>query len=250
VDPPHDSAPPETTCGGAGASPPRRLSVVIPVYNERRSFTTLLARVMAAPLAGLERELVIVDDGSTDGTAELVAAAAGPGVRVIHHPTNRGKGAAVRTGIARASGDLVLIQDADLEYDPRDYPRLLAPILEEGAAAVYGSRFLGARDGMSAVGSLANRFLSALTSLLYGTRVTDMETCYKLFRRSLVAGVRLRSSGFDIEPELTAKFLKRGISIREVPIHYAARSRAQGKKIGWRDGLRAMWTLVRYRFTD
>lgn len=227
-----------------------RLSIIVPVYNERATIATVLARIRAAALPGIEREIILVDDGSTDGTREWLKSAEASGSRVIFHPENRGKGAAVRTGLAHASGDLVLIQDADLEYDPGDYPALLAPILA-GAPVVYGSRFLGGRERrMSPLARAANRLLTAVTRLLYGIRLTDMETCYKLWRADVLRDVPLRASGFDIEPEITAKLAKRGVAILEVPIRYHGRSRAEGKKIGWRDGMIALWALIKFRFVD
>jgi glycosyltransferase involved in cell wall biosynthesis len=230
---------------------PRRLSVIVPVYNERAMFAEVMARIRSGPLpAGVTREVVIVDDGSTDGTRELLAAEAAAGATVIYHQRNQGKGAAIRTGLGHATGDLMLIQDADLEYDPGDYPRLLEPILEGRTRVVYGSRFLGERRGMTRLGAAANRLLSAMTTLLYGARITDMETCYKVFRREVVEGMTLRARRFDIEPELTAKILKRGEGILEVPIRYSGRTKGEGKKIGWWDGIGAIWTLLRYRLAD
>jgi glycosyltransferase involved in cell wall biosynthesis len=227
-----------------------RLSVIVPVFNERETLMEVLARIRAVPLPCVEREIVLVDDGSTDGTREVIAGASAPDLRVILHPENRGKGAAVRSGLAAASGDYVLIQDADLEYDPADYALLLVPAAA-GAPCVYGSRFLaGAERSMAPVSAAANRFLTAVTRLLYGLRLTDMETCYKLVRTDLLRAVTLRASGFDIEPEITAKLAKRGVEIREVAVRYAGRTRAEGKKIGWRDGAAALWALVKYRFVD
>jgi glycosyltransferase involved in cell wall biosynthesis len=234
----------------ARAERPPRLSIIVPVYNERATVAAVLTRIREAALPGIDREIILVDDGSTDGTREWLVSAEAGGVRAIFHPENRGKGAAVRSGLEQASGDFVVIQDADLEYDPRDYPSLLAPVLA-GAPVVYGSRFLGgAERRMSPLTSAANRLLTAVTRLLYGIRLTDMETCYKLWRAEVLRGVPLRSSGFDIEPEITAKLAKRGVPILEVPIRYHGRSRAEGKKIGWQDGIMALWVLVKFRFVD
>jgi glycosyltransferase involved in cell wall biosynthesis len=228
----------------------RRLSILVPVYNERRTLNELIARIRAADLCGLEREILLVDDGSTDGTRDLLPELAGPDCRVILHPENRGKGAAVRTALAAATGDLAIIQDADLEYDPGDYRTLLDPALT-GARCVYGSRFLGAaRREMAPVTALANRFLTWLTRVLYGLTLTDMETCYKLVETDLLRSLRLRATGFELEPEITLKLARRGIAIVEVPIRYSGRSRSEGKKIGVGDGVIAMWTLLKYRFGD
>jgi len=227
-----------------------RLSIIVPVFNERVTIAAVLARIRAVALPGVEREIVLVDDGSTDGTREIIAGLAAADLQVILQPENRGKGAAVRTGLAAATGDYVLIQDADLEYDPADYATLLAPVAA-GAECVYGSRFLaGAARRMTPVTAAANRFLTGVTRLLYGLRLTDMETCYKLVRTDLLRAARLKADGFDIEPEITAKLAKRGVEIREVAVRYAARTRAEGKKIGWRDGTQALWTLLKYRFVD
>ena len=227
-----------------------RLSIIVPVFNERATIAAVLDRIRAVELPGVEREIVLVDDGSTDGTRELIAGAAAADLQVILHPANRGKGAAVRTGLAAASGDYVLIQDADLEYDPADYAALLAPVAA-GAPCVYGSRFLaGTARRMTPLTAAANRFLTGVTRLLYGLRLTDMETCYKLVRTDLLRAARLKADGFEIEPEITAKLAKRGVEIREVAVRYAARTKAEGKKIGWRDGAQALWTLLKYRFVD
>ena len=235
-----------------------KLSVVMPVYNERATIEDIIARVQAVDL-NLERELLIVDDGSTDGTRELLARrfSTNSGVRVLFHDGNRGKGAAIRSGIAQATGDVVLIQDADLEYDPRDYGQLLAPIVEGRAQVVYGSRFLGRRYRFLGRERVAfplhyfgNRFLNVVTNFLYRSSLTDMETCYKVIARPVIQGLNLRANHFDIEPELTAQILKRGHRIVEVPIRYQPRTYREGKKISWRDGAKAVWTLLKYRLVD
>jgi len=229
-----------------------RLSVIVPAYNERPTVEQLLARVAAAPLPeGMEREIVVVDDGSTDGTRELLAELAGRGepapFRLVLHEENRGKGAAVRTGLAAGTGDVLLIQDADLEYDPREYPRLLGPILEGEADVVFGSRFLGGPHRVLFFWHyLGNRFLTTLSNMLTDLNLSDMETCYKVFRREVLDGVELRSNRFGIEPELTAKVARRGARIFEVPISYRGRTYAEGKKIGWKDGVAAIWSILRY----
>ena len=198
----------------------------------------------------LEREIVIVDDGSTDGTRQVLSQLADSTVHVVLHDRNQGKGAAVRTGLAQVTGDLVLIQDADLEYDPDDWPKLLAPAMKGRARVVYGSRFTGERRNMLFIHWVGNRFLSLITNVLYNTTLSDMETCYKLFERDVIQGIHLRSRGFDFEPEVTAKVLRQGIRIYEVPISYSGREFDEGKKITWQDGVVALWTLVKYRFRD
>jgi len=225
-----------------------KLSVIIPVYNEKATIQEILKQVRAVNLA---HEIIIVDDGSTDGTRALLKAEEQqPGTTVIYHEHNQGKGAAVRTGFDRATGDIYLIQDADLEYDPRDYPMLLRPIEEGRVKVVYGSRFLGPRKAMLFWHMLGNKFLTLLTNVLYNTILSDMETCYKVFRADVVKGIPLRSRRFEFEPEITAKVLKRGHRIFEVPISYYGREYAEGKKITWREGPKAVWTLIKYRFVD
>jgi glycosyltransferase involved in cell wall biosynthesis len=231
--------------------PLRKLSVVVPVYNERNTLVEIIRRIRAVELPdGIEAEIVIVDDGSTDGTRDVLHQLCDSTVRVVLHPENRGKGAAVRTGFEHATGDYVLIQDADLEYDPEDWPRLLNPVMRGKARAVYGSRFTGERRNMLLLHWIGNRFLSLVTNVLYNTTLSDMETCYKLIDASLLAELDLRADKFDIEPEITAKLLKRGVRIYEVPISYAGREFDEGKKITWRDGIGALFTLVKYRFRD
>ena len=221
-----------------------KLSVVIPVFNELSTLEELLSRVDNVPL---ETEVVLVDDYSTDGTREILAAMARYGRTVVFHEKNKGKGAALRTGFKQATGDYVIVQDADLEYDPQDYVKLLDEAIRRKADAVYGSRFTGNRPKMALANWLGNRVLTWLTNLLYGSSLTDMETCYKLFRRELIVGLELESNRFNIEPEMTAKVLKMGAEIYEVPVSYKARKHSEGKKIGWRDFGSAVWALIRYR---
>jgi glycosyltransferase involved in cell wall biosynthesis len=229
----------------------RKLSVIVPVFNERNTVVEVLRRMRAVELPdGIEREIIVVDDGSGDGTRDVLRQLGDSTVRIILHKDNQGKGAAVRTGIDVASGDYVLIQDADLEYDPEDWPKLIAPVLRGKARVVYGSRFTGERRNMLFLHWVGNRFLSLVTNVLYNSTLSDMETCYKLFDRRVLDGIRLHADRFDFEPEFTAKMLRRGIRIYEVPISYAGRELSEGKKITWQDGVTALWTLVKYRFVD
>jgi glycosyltransferase involved in cell wall biosynthesis len=229
----------------------RKLSVVVPVYNERNTLVEIVRRMRNVELPdGIETEIVVVDDGSTDGTRDVLRQLGDSTVRVVMHPQNRGKGAAVRTGFEHCTGDYVLVQDADLEYDPEEWTKLLAPVLRGKARVVYGSRFTGERRNMLFLHWVGNRFLSLVTNVLYNTTLSDMETCYKLIDRALVDELDLQADKFDIEPEITAKILKRKIRIYEVPISYTGREFDEGKKITWRDGFAALATLVKYRFKD
>lgn len=227
-----------------------RLSVIMPVFNESPTIEEILSRVQRV---GLADEIVVVDDGSTDGTRDkLKQLAAGDSSIKLHlHDRNQGKGAAVRTGLQAAQGELLLIQDADLEYDPRDYPELLKPIEEGRADVVYGSRFLGGpRRATMFWHMIANKMLTFLTNLLYDSILSDMETGYKVFRREVLDGIKLRSQRFNFEPEITAKLLKRRVRIFEVPITFNPREYNEGKKIGVSDAFEAVWALLRYRFFD
>jgi glycosyltransferase involved in cell wall biosynthesis len=235
---------------GDGSRPDRYslLSVIIPVFNERSTVAELLRRVRNVDLP-LDLEVIVVDDGSSDGTDKILTALGDSTVRVIKHQANRGKGAAVRTGMEAVRGDLVIIQDADLEYDPEDWPKLLNPLLRGRAKVVYGSRFTGERKNMLFWHWVGNRFLSLVTNVLYNTTISDMETCYKLFDRTVIDGITITSDRFDFEPEITAKILRRGHRIYEVPISYAGREPDEGKKITWRDGFGAMRALIKFRLT-
>ena len=224
------------------------LSVVIPVYNERQTLPVVLDRVRQTPF---DKEIILVDDGSTDGTREYLeemAARKQDGVRVFFHEKNRGKGAAVRTGFGQVTGDVVIIQDADLEYDPQDYGRMLEPILDGRADVVYGSRFLGGPHRVLLFWHyVANRALTLFSNMLTNLNLSDMETCYKAFRADVLKNLELTSDRFTVEPEITVKLARAGYRIYETPISYSGRDYSEGKKITWRDGLPAVWALIRYR---
>jgi glycosyltransferase involved in cell wall biosynthesis len=224
------------------------LSVVMPAYNERETIEEIIRRVLAVPL---RIELIVVDDASTDGTQDILRALASTlPFKLLLQPNNRGKGAALARGFADATGDIVVIQDADLEYSPEEYPELIELICTGRADVVYGSRFIGRHRVFLFTHFLGNRVLTLLTNILYNTMLTDMETCFKAMRIDVLRSMTLRSERFGIEPELTAKIFKRGFRVYEVPITYDGRGYDEGKKITWKDGVVAVWTLLKYRFTE
>jgi glycosyltransferase involved in cell wall biosynthesis len=230
---------------------PLTVSVVIPCYNEVETIEEVLQRVLAVNVA---HEVIIVDDGSTDGTRDVLAKIEAqnlPNVHIYYHDRNQGKGAALVTGFGKATGEILLIQDADFEYDPREYGILIRPIQEGIAQVVYGSRFLGGpRKAMNFWNMVANKGLTLATNILYNAILSDMETCYKVFRREVAQNMKIHARGFEFEPEFTAKVLKQGIRIYEVPISYNGREWDEGKKIKWHDAPKALWTLIKYRFVD
>jgi glycosyltransferase involved in cell wall biosynthesis len=233
-----------------------KLSIIIPTFNEEKTIVRILRQVKKVKLPkGVSREIIVVNDASSDNTVNKLKEVGG--IRIVHHKKNKGKGAAVRTGIAKARGEVILVQDADLEYSPSDYPRLLKPILSGKAKVVYGSRLkdyplsiIGRKRTPLVSHFIGNKFLTFITNILYGNKVTDMETCYKVFKKEILDGIQLKARRFDFEPEVTAKILKKGIQIFEIPIKVKPRGYSEGKKISWRDGFIALWTLIKYRFTD
>ena len=226
-----------------------KLSVIMPVHNEESTIDEVISLVRAVDLGGIGIEVVVVDDASTDGTAaRLEAYRSEPGISVLSHEVNRGKGAAIRTGLAHVTGDMVIIQDADLEYDPSDYSRLIKPIVEGDADAVYGSRFMGSIENMALPNLIANKLLAWAATVLFGKRITDEATCYKVFKTDVLRSFDLECERFEFCPEVTAKTLRRGYRLQEIPIAYHGRTVAAGKKIRATDGLEALWTLIRFRF--
>jgi glycosyltransferase involved in cell wall biosynthesis len=224
-----------------------KISILIPVYNEQNTILAIIDKVRKAVK---DIEIIIIDDYSTDGTRELLEKININNCKVIYHQQNLGKGAALKTGVSLVTGEIVIIQDADLEYDPSDYQELVKPIIENKAEVVYGSRFIGPHRNLFFWHLVANQFLNLVTNILYNTTLSDMETCYKAFKSDLIKGINWKSKRFDFEPEITAKILKRKIYIFEVPISYFGRDYSQGKKIGMRDFFQALWALIKYRFID
>ena len=229
----------------------KKVSIIIPVFNEKDTLEQLVEKVEQANFAGLEKEIILVDDKSTDGTFEILQRMQEK-YKVLFHEKNQGKGAAIRTAVKEATGDFVVIQDADLEYLPDDYDKLLPLLINNEADVVYGSRFKNEENSKNFIlkNKLANMFLTMLTNILYGAKITDMETCYKAFKREFIQSITIKSNRFDFEPEITAKIMKKKAKLVEVPISYIGRGHEEGKKINWKDGVHAILTLIKYRFKD
>ena len=229
----------------------KKISIIIPVYNEKDTLKALLEKVEQANFSGLEKEIIMVDDCSTDGTTDILKELS-QNYKVLFHEKNQGKGAAIRTAVKEATGDFVCIQDADLEYLPDDYDKLLPLLINDEADVVYGSRFKNKENLKNFIlkNKIANKFLTLLTNVLYGAEITDMETCYKAFKREFIQGITIKSNRFDFEPEITAKIMKKKARLKEVPISYVGRGHDEGKKINWKDGIHAILTLIKFRFTD
>ncbi len=229
----------------------QKVSIIIPVYNEKETIVQLLEKVEQADFSGLEKEIIMTDDCSNDGTTEILKKLSS-NYKVLFHEKNQGKGAAVRTAFKAASGDFIVIQDADLEYNPSDYNILLPFLINNEADVVYGSRFKNTENSQNFIlkNKIANIFLTSLTNLLYGTKITDMETCYKAFKREIIQNISIKSNRFDFEPEITAKIMKKKVRYKEVPISYTSRGHKEGKKINWKDGIKAIITLIKYKFVD
>lgn len=227
-----------------------KLSVVIPVYNERNTIRTIIERVLAVP--DIEKEVVVVDDASVDGTTSILKTLEKefPQVKFVYKDINKGKGDTLKVGFAHTTGDYVIVQDADLEYDPLEYKKLLRALSEEKADVIYGSRFSGNYEDMSSLHYFGNKMLTIITNILFGVLLTDMETCYKLMPGAFVRKIQIKSDRFDFEPEITAKILKSGLRIKEIPISYKGRTHSEGKKITWKDGFAAILTLIKFRFLD
>lgn len=225
-----------------------RLSIIIPVFNEKDTIEEIVRRVQDVNV-GMEKEIIIVDDGSDDGSRQILEGMKGPYTRVFFHEKNQGKGAALQTGFSKATGEIILVQDADLEYDPRDYPKLLEPILDGRADVVYGSRFLGGPHRVLFFWHyVGNKMLTTLSNMLSNLNLSDMETCYKVFRKSILDKISLKSKRFGFEPEITIKLAKMRCRIYEVPISYSGRDYSEGKKIGWKDGVAAIYHILRFKF--
>lgn len=226
-----------------------KISIIVPIYNEKSTLLKVLKRIEGVNIGNIGKEIILVDDCSTDGTRNVLKGL-GNKYRIFYHKQNQGKGGALRTGFKQADGDFILIQDADLEYDPKDYSKLLEPLLKDEADIVYGSRNLKKNPRFRQIYYLGSLFLTSLNNILYGTRLTDLYTCYKVFKNSVFKKISIKSNGFEFEAEITAKALKRGYKIKEVPITYRPRSIKEGKKINWKDAIKGFWAIVKYRFKD
>ena len=230
-----------------------KLSIIVPAYNEEKTILKVIDRVKNTKLKNMEKEIIVVDDFSADGTKRVLSGLKGRNLKIFFHEKNRGKGAAIRTALKHATGDIILIQDADLEYDPKEYKKLLKPIIENKTKVVYGSRFKSISKNLEKMYKLhyfGNLFLTVMTNILYGAKITDMETGYKVFKKEVIEGIKLRARRFDFEPEITAKILKKGYKITEVPIDFIGRKFSEGKKITWKDGVKALLYLIKYRLID
>ncbi|MBI2660073.1 glycosyltransferase family 2 protein [Candidatus Woesearchaeota archaeon] len=228
-----------------------KLSIIMPVYNEEKTIRDVINKVKSAKVGSISKEIIVVDDFSKDGTRSILKNI--KGIKILCHNKNMGKGAAIRTGLKNSAGDIILIQDADLEYSPDEYNKLLKPIVEDKASVVYGSRLKAIRKNLKNMYKLhyfGNLFLTFVTNVLYGARITDMETGYKVLRKDVIKNINLRANRFDFEPEITAKIIKKGYKIHEVPINFVGRKFEEGKKITWIDGIKAAYYLIKYRFTD
>mgnify|MGYP001434965879 CR=1 FL=1 len=230
-----------------------KLSIIIPAYNEEKTILEVISRVKKTKLKNIIKEIIIVDDFSADNTKKILSNLKDSSIKIFFHQKNQGKGSAIRTGLKHATGDIILIQDADLEYDPAEYQKLLKPIIENKTMIVYGSRLETIRKDLKNMYKLhyiGNAFLTAVTNLLYGSKITDMETCYKVFKKEVIKNIKLKAKRFDFEPEITAKILKKGCKIVEIPINFKGRRFDEGKKITWVDGIKALYYLIKYRFID
>jgi glycosyltransferase involved in cell wall biosynthesis len=230
-----------------------KLSIIIPVYNEEKTILKVLDKVKKVKLNDITKEIILVDDFSTDGTKNILSELKDSSLKIFFHQKNHGKGAAIRTALKHATGDIIIIQDADLEYEPEEYPKLLEPIIENETKVVYGSRLKAIRKNIKNMYKLhyiGNTVLTLMTNLLYGSMISDMETCYKVFKKEVLNDIKLKSKRFDFEPEITAKILKKGYKIKEVPINFVGRKFDEGKKITWKDGIKALYYLIKYRFVD
>ena len=227
-----------------------KLSVIVPVYNEEKTIREILAKINSVQLS-IDKEIIIVDDFSTDSTREILRNIKDKNIRTFYHEKNSGKGYSIRTGLQHITGDIIIIQDADLEYNPEEYPKLLQPILDGKTDVVYGSRYKGKVIGPNLLSHLyGNKILTFITRILYLQNISDMETCYKVFKKEVLKDIKLKAKRFDFEPEITAKIIKKGYKIYEVPITYRSRLFDEGKKITWKDGIKALYYLIKYRFTD